>query len=97
MPQTFWDYAKNLNKVASLEDVFSDWATKNRFDVKTAQKEWESINSDIRTIFSEMTSGTQQGLSIAEPTLAPNAGLATSVEDTNNENDPTLIKGILTS
>jgi len=94
MPGTFWDFAKNTNKIASLEDVFSDWATKKKLSLDEARKEWSTINSDIRTIFS---ADTTQGLSITEPTLAPNAGLATSVEEDNKEDDTTLIKGILTS
>jgi len=101
MSETFWDFAKNTNKIASLDDVFSDWATKGKLTLKEAKEAWESINNDIRMVFAAggMPTNTT-GLSITEPTPAPNAGLATSidsVEEVNKEDATTLIKGILTS
>ena len=49
--QSFWNYAKNINKVASLEDAFVSWANNNLKDIESVKNAWDAINNDLRTIF----------------------------------------------
>ena len=49
--QSFWNYAKNINKVASLEDAFVSWANNNLKDIESVKNAWDAINHDLRTIF----------------------------------------------
>lgn len=86
MPKTFWDYAKDCNKIASLEEVFSDWVNTNKFSFNDAKKEWDTIHTDIRTIFAANI-----------PPTPPTENLP-NVEDVNKKDEgETLIKGILLS
>ena len=47
----FWDYAKNLNKVASVEDVFEDWIGKTGLSLEVAGKVWDNVRLDIGESF----------------------------------------------
>ena len=43
----FWDYAKNLNKVASVEDTFEEWIGKTGLSLEIAGKVWDNVRLDI--------------------------------------------------
>ena len=47
MLQNFWDYAKNINKIASLDDVFSEWCNKLHIGISEAKVAWTDINRNL--------------------------------------------------
>ena len=88
MSATFWDFAKNINKVASLEEVFSEWINRNNISFENAKKEWELINIDIRNIFAANNPA-------ATPPANPAESLVSPVPGKDEEKGKTLIRGIL--
>ena len=62
--QSFWNYAKNTNKVASLEDAFVSWANINLKDLESVKIAWDIVNNDLRTIYA-------MGEPVAVPTIDP--------------------------
>lgn len=51
LTKNFWDYAKNLNKVSSLENAFLDWITTNKLNTEYAKKAWNLVNEEVKTAF----------------------------------------------
>lgn len=49
----FWKYAKNINKVANLDNVFVEWANINEVDAETSNKVWVKINKEIEDGFTK--------------------------------------------
>ena len=48
----FWDYAKRANKVASVEEVYSEWINSfENMNLETSKEVWASINEDLENLF----------------------------------------------
>ena len=47
----FWEHAKNLNKVASVENTFEEWIGKTGLSLKVAGKIWDNVRLDISESF----------------------------------------------
>ena len=47
----FWEHAKNLNKVASVENTFEEWIGKTGLSLKVAEKVWDNVRLDISESF----------------------------------------------
>ena len=60
----FWDYAKNINKIATLESTFIEWANDYSIDFDTAKIAWDLINKDVKIAFTPDTSLNGSGTGI---------------------------------
>lgn len=45
--ELFWNYASNINKVATIEKTFEDWININDISVDVASKVWDSVKFDL--------------------------------------------------
>ncbi|HRZ18496.1 MAG TPA: hypothetical protein P5136_00325 [Methanofastidiosum sp.] len=49
--KSFWEFAQNLNRIATLENAFEDWCNKEKLDLHTAGGVWTTLNSEIKEGF----------------------------------------------
>jgi hypothetical protein len=53
LKKSFFDYVKNINKIASLEDAFASWSNKQNLEFIESKLVFSAINEDIMNDFSK--------------------------------------------
>ena len=64
----FWDYAKNMNKIATIENAFEEWANKQSISLGQASAVWSKISNDISNLFHDRTAQWMDGAEEYEKT-----------------------------
>ena len=93
MHKKFWDFVKDTNKVTTLEEAFVEWTKHSNLDLNSAKVAWENINLDLKDIFSERSA---EAPPVTQGAEGPSP-LVGSVEQSENTDNTTLIKGVLTA
>lgn len=52
LKKSFFDYVKNINKIASLEDVFAEWSNRQNLEFIESKLVFSAINQEILNDFS---------------------------------------------
>ncbi|MFA5152896.1 MAG: hypothetical protein WC554_10075 [Clostridia bacterium] len=53
LKKSFFDYAKGINKIATLDDIFTDWNNKEDIDYIISKQVFSAINDEISTNFNK--------------------------------------------
>jgi hypothetical protein len=93
----FWDYAKNMNKTATLENAFEEWINKESVSLGQANDIWNKVSIDINRLFEDKTAQWMAGAEDYERTYF--GKIADDIKELIKLNKlnyiPSTVKGIL--